>query len=64
MADRVREVDQWQLTSRVLQSVDRIGPGRPVKIVPVQYPMRERAWELENVSRCCVTASMTSVRST
>jgi phenylalanyl-tRNA synthetase alpha subunit len=44
--DRAK-VDQWRLTSRVLQSVDRIGPGRPVKIVPVQYPMCERACELE-----------------
>lgn len=31
----------------VLQSVDRTLPGRAVKIVPVQYPMCSRAWELE-----------------
>ena len=41
------EVDQWQLTSRVLESVDRALPERAVKIVPVQYPMCVRAWELE-----------------
>jgi RNA polymerase sigma-70 factor (ECF subfamily) len=45
--DEREKVDQWQLTGRVLQSVDRALPGRSVKIVPVQYPMCERAWELE-----------------
>ena len=45
--DERAKVDQWQLTGRVLQSVDRALPGRSVKIVPVQYPMCERAWELE-----------------
>src|SRR6185437_13643946 len=41
------KLDQWQLTGRVLRSVDRVLPGRQVKIVPVQYPMCTRAWELE-----------------
>ncbi|MGB6487980.1 MAG: sigma-70 family RNA polymerase sigma factor [Steroidobacteraceae bacterium] len=41
------KLDRWQLTGRVLESVDRALPGRSVKIVPVQYPMCERAWELE-----------------
>ena len=41
------KVDQWRLTARVLESVDRALPGRAVKIVPVQYPMCARAWELE-----------------
>jgi RNA polymerase sigma-70 factor (ECF subfamily) len=41
------KLDQWRLTSRVLESVDRTLPGRSVKIVPVQYPMCARAWELE-----------------
>lgn len=45
--DDREELDQWQLTSRVLDSVDRALPGRSVKIVPVQYPMCARAWELE-----------------
>ena len=45
--DERAKVDQWQLTGRVLQSVDRALPGRSVKIVPVQYPMCGRAWELE-----------------
>jgi len=41
------KADRWQLTGRVLESVERALPGRSVKIVPVQYPMCERAWELE-----------------
>lgn len=45
--DERQKLDQWQLTGRVLESVDRALPGRPVKIVPVQYPMCARAWELE-----------------
>lgn len=45
--DDREKLDQWQLTGRVLESVDRALPGRSVKIVPVQYPMCSRAWELE-----------------
>ena len=45
--DERGRLDRWQLTGRVLESVDRALPGRSVKIVPVQYPMCERAWELE-----------------
>jgi RNA polymerase sigma factor (sigma-70 family) len=45
--DERDEVDQWRLMGRVLESVDRALPGRAVKIVPVQYPMCSRAWELE-----------------
>lgn len=45
--DEREKIDQWRLTSRILESVDRALPGRPVKIVPVQYPMCSRAWELE-----------------
>lgn len=45
--DDREKLDQWQLTGRVLESVDRALPGRAVKIVPVQYPMCTRAWELE-----------------
>jgi RNA polymerase sigma-70 factor, ECF subfamily len=41
------KLDRWQLTGRVLDSLERALPGRSVKIVPVQYPMCERAWELE-----------------
>jgi RNA polymerase sigma-70 factor, ECF subfamily len=41
------KADRWQLTGRVLESVECALPGRSVKIVPVQYPMCERAWELE-----------------
>ena len=31
----------------MLQSVDRVLPGRSVKIVPTQYTMCSQAWELE-----------------
>jgi len=41
------KLDPWQLTGRVLQSLDRTLPGRAVKIMSVQYPMCSRAWELE-----------------
>jgi RNA polymerase sigma-70 factor (ECF subfamily) len=44
--DRDR-LNQWQMTARVLQSVDRILPGRTVKIVPTQYAMCTQSWELE-----------------
>jgi phenylalanyl-tRNA synthetase alpha chain len=39
-------LDPWQMTGRVLQSVDRVLPGRVVKIVPTDYPMCSQAWEL------------------
>src|SRR5579872_1606537 len=45
--DDREKLDPWRLTGRVLESVDRALPGRAVKIVPVQYPMCSRAWELE-----------------
>jgi RNA polymerase sigma-70 factor (ECF subfamily) len=44
--DRER-LNQWQMTARVLQSVDRVLPGRTVKIVPTEYTMCSQAWELE-----------------
>ena len=44
--DRDR-VDPWQITGRVLQSVERVLPRRTVKIVPTQYAMCSEAWELE-----------------
>jgi RNA polymerase sigma factor (sigma-70 family) len=46
MDDRTR-LDAWQMTARVLQSVDRVLPGRTMKIVPTQYAMCRQAWELE-----------------
>jgi RNA polymerase sigma-70 factor (ECF subfamily) len=45
--DDREKLDQWQLTGRVLQTVDLMLPGRAVKIMPVQYPMCSRAWEVE-----------------
>jgi RNA polymerase sigma-70 factor (ECF subfamily) len=44
--DDSEKLDPWQLTGRVLRSVDRALPGRAVKIMSVQYPMCSRAWEL------------------
>jgi RNA polymerase sigma-70 factor, ECF subfamily len=49
--DEREKLDPWQLTGRVLQSVDGTLPGRPVRIMPVQYPMCSRAWEL-GVEEC------------
>jgi RNA polymerase sigma factor (sigma-70 family) len=40
------QIDPWAITGRVLQSVDRVLPGRAVKIHPVEYPMCKQAWEL------------------
>jgi RNA polymerase sigma-70 factor (ECF subfamily) len=45
--DDREKLDPWQLTGRVLQSVDRTLPGRAVKITSVQYPMCSRAWDVE-----------------
>jgi RNA polymerase sigma-70 factor (ECF subfamily) len=44
--DDREKLDPWQFTGRVLHSVDRTLPGRSVKIMPVEYPMCARAWEL------------------
>jgi RNA polymerase sigma-70 factor (ECF subfamily) len=45
--DERGQLDPWHLTGRVLQSVDRLLPGRTVKIVPTEYPMCSQAWDLE-----------------
>jgi RNA polymerase sigma-70 factor, ECF subfamily len=45
--DERSHVDPWQITGRVLQSVERVLPRRTVKIVPTQYAMCSQAWELE-----------------
>ncbi len=45
--DERERLNQWQMTARVLQSVDRVLPGRTVKIVPTEYAMCSQAWELE-----------------
>lgn len=44
--DDREKLDPWQLTGRVLQSMDRTLPGRAVRIMSVEYPMCSRAWEL------------------
>jgi RNA polymerase sigma-70 factor, ECF subfamily len=45
--DERSRLDPWQITGRVLQSVERVLPRRTVKIVPTQYAMCSQAWELE-----------------
>jgi len=45
--DERSRLDPWQMTGRVLQSVDQALPGRTVKIVPTEYAMCSQAWELE-----------------
>ena len=39
--------DPWRMTGRVLESVNRLFPGRSVKIVPTKYQMCTQAWEIE-----------------
>jgi RNA polymerase sigma factor (sigma-70 family) len=45
--DERAQLDSWQMTGRVLQSVDRLFPGRTFKIVPTQYQMCSQSWEIE-----------------
>ena len=45
--DEHDRVDRWRMTSLVLESVDRLLPGRAVKIVPTSYPMCRQAWDLQ-----------------
>jgi RNA polymerase sigma-70 factor, ECF subfamily len=45
--DERSRLNQWQMTGRVLQSVNQALPGRTMKIVPTQYAMCSQAWELE-----------------
>jgi RNA polymerase sigma-70 factor (ECF subfamily) len=45
--DERSRLDPWQMTGRVLQSLDLALPGRTVKIVPTEYAMCSQAWELE-----------------
>jgi RNA polymerase sigma factor (sigma-70 family) len=44
--DERRHLDPWRFTGRVLEAVDRVLPGRVVKIVPTSYTMCSHAWEL------------------
>lgn len=45
--DDKSRLDRWVITTRVLQSADRLFPGREVKIVPTQFPMCTHGCELE-----------------
>jgi len=45
--DEREQLDPWRMTGRVLQSADRVLPGRTMKIVPTQYQMCSQAWQLE-----------------
>jgi RNA polymerase sigma-70 factor (ECF subfamily) len=44
--DERGRLDPWRVTGQVLQSVNRLLPGRAVKIVPTTYAMCSEAWEL------------------
>ena len=45
--DEQARLDHWRMTTRVLQSVERVLPGRAVKIAPTRNSMCKQAWELE-----------------
>jgi len=45
--DARARVDRWQMTIRVLESADRLFPGRTFKVVPTDFPMCSQAWELD-----------------
>ena len=45
--DETSRLDPWEMTARILKSVDGLFPGRQVKIVPTHFPMCTQAWELE-----------------
>jgi len=45
--DERAQLDPWRMTGKVLQSIDRVLPGRAVKVVPTRYPMCTQSWELE-----------------
>ena len=45
--DERARLDAWQITAKVMQSVDLLFPGRTAKIVPTKYAMCSQAWELE-----------------
>ena len=45
--DEQSRIDAWQVTARVLRSVDVLLPESSVKIVPTKYAMCTQSWELE-----------------
>jgi hypothetical protein len=45
--DERDRLDAWEVTGRVLKSVDVLLPGSAVKIVPTKYAMCTQSWELE-----------------
>jgi RNA polymerase sigma-70 factor (ECF subfamily) len=45
--DNRARFDPWQMTGRVFESVNRLFPGRSIKVVPTQYQMCTQAWEIE-----------------
>jgi RNA polymerase sigma factor (sigma-70 family) len=44
--DEKARLDPWQVTGKVMQSVDLLLPGRAVRVSPTTYPMCSQAWEL------------------
>lgn len=45
--DERERLTPWIVTAQVLQMIDRLLPGRTLKIVPTDFPMCRQAWELE-----------------
>ena len=45
--DERHRLDRWQMTARVFEALDRVLPGRAVKVVPTEYAMCSQAWQLE-----------------
>ena len=45
--DERARLDPWEVTGRVLRSVEALLPGSVVKIVPTKYAMCTQSWELE-----------------
>ena len=45
--DERDRLDAWEVTARVLKSVDVLLPGSAIKIVPTKYAMCTQSWELE-----------------
>jgi phenylalanyl-tRNA synthetase alpha chain len=45
--DERARLDKWQVMTRVLQSVEAMVPGLPVRITPTSYAMCSQAWDVD-----------------
>jgi RNA polymerase sigma factor (sigma-70 family) len=45
--DERARLDKWQVMTRVLQSVEAMVPGLPVRITPTTYAMCSQAWDVD-----------------